>query len=40
MEYLEDYDFMLQYHPGKVDVVADARSQKSQGSISTLKCAN
>ena len=29
MEYLEDYDFTLHYHPGKVNVVADALSQKS-----------
>ena len=26
MEYLEDYDFTLHYHPGKVNVVADALS--------------
>ena len=24
MEYLEDYDFTLHYHPGKANVVADA----------------
>ena len=29
MEYLEDYDFTLQYHPGKANVVADALSWKS-----------
>ena len=29
MEYLEDYDFTLQYHPGKENVVADALSRKS-----------
>ena len=29
MEYLEDYDFTLHYHPGKANVVADALSQKS-----------
>ena len=29
MEFLEDYDFTLYYHPGKANVVADALSQKS-----------
>ena len=29
MEYLEDYDFTLQYHLGKANVVADALSRKS-----------
>ena len=24
MEYLEDYNFDLQYHPGKANVIADA----------------
>ena len=28
MEYLEDYDFTLHYHPGKVNVVNDAFSRK------------
>ena len=27
MEYLEDYDFTLHYHPDKANVVADALSQ-------------
>ena len=31
MEYLEDYDFTLHYHPGKANVVVDALSQKSRG---------
>ena len=26
MEFLEDYDFSLYYHPGKANVVADALS--------------
>ena len=29
MEFLEDYDFTLHYHPCKANVVADALSQKS-----------
>ena len=29
MEYLEDYDFTLHYHPGKANVVADALNRKS-----------
>ena len=36
MEYLEDYDFTLHYHPGKVNVVADALSQKSQGVLASV----
>ena len=29
MDYLEDYNFTLQYHPGKENVVADALGRKS-----------
>ena len=36
MEYLEDYDFTLQYHPGKANVVADVLSQKSQGVLNSV----
>ena len=31
VEYLEYYDFTLNYHPGKANVVVDALSRKSQG---------
>ena len=33
MEYLEDYDFALLYHPCKENVVVDALSQKSRGVL-------
>ena len=33
MEYLEDYDFTLNYHPGKENVVDDALSRKSRGVL-------
>ena len=33
MEFKEDYDFTLHYHPGKANVVADALSQKSRGAL-------
>ena len=36
MEFLEDYDFTLYYHPGKANVVADALSQKSQGALASV----
>ena len=35
IEFLKDYDFDLQYHPGKVNVVVDALSRKSL-HISTM----
>ena len=35
MEYLEDYDFTLHYHPSKANVAADALSQKSQGVLAS-----
>ena len=36
MEYLEDYDFTLQYHPGKANVVASALSRKSRGVMASV----
>ena len=36
MEYLEDYDFTLHYHPGKENVVADALSRKSWGVLASI----
>ena len=36
MELLKDYDFLLQYNPSKVNVVADALSQRLQRLLATL----
>ena len=36
MEFLEDYNFTLHYHPGKENVVADALSRKSQGVLASI----
>ena len=36
MEYLEDYDFTLQYHPGKANVVPDALNRKSWGVLASV----
>ena len=36
MEYLEDYDFTLEYHPGKANMVVDALSQKSRGVLASV----
>ena len=36
MEYLEDYDFTLHYHPGKENIVADALSRKSQRVLASV----
>ena len=35
MEYLEDYDITLHYHPGKANVVADALNRKSWGVLAS-----
>ena len=36
MEFLEDYDFTLHYHPVKANVVDDALSQKSRGALASI----
>ena len=36
MEFLEDYDFTLQYHPGKANVVVDALNRKSRGVLANV----
>ena len=36
MEFLEDYDFTLHYHPDKENVVADALSRKSRGALASI----
>ena len=36
MEYLEDYDFTLHYHPDKANVVADVLSRKSRGVLASV----
>ena len=37
MEFLEDYDCTINYHPGKANVVADALSRKAQISRLMVK---
>ena len=36
MEFREDYDFTLHYHPGKENVGDDALSRKSQGVLASI----
>ena len=37
VELIKDYECTIEYHPGKANVVANALSRKSMGSISHLK---
>ena len=36
MEFLEDYEFTLHYHPGKANVVVDALNRKSRGALASI----
>ncbi|CAM8993618.1 unnamed protein product [Rhodiola kirilowii] len=36
MEYLEDYQFSLHYHPGRANVVADALSRKTSAHLACI----
>ena len=36
MEYLEDYDFTLHYHPGKENVMANTLNRKSRGVLASV----
>ena len=36
IEFLEDYDFTLHYHPGKANVAADALNRKSRGALASI----
>ena len=36
MDFLEDYNFTLHYHPGKANVMVDALSRKSRGLLASI----
>ena len=36
-ELLKDYDCIIQYHPGKANVVADALNRKTVGSLAAIR---
>ena len=36
IEFLDDYDFTLHYHPGKANVVANALNRKSRGVLASV----
>ena len=36
IEFLEDYDITLHYHPSKANVVADALSRKLRGVLASI----
>ena len=37
MEFLKDYDYIINYHPGKANVVVDALSKKSRGTLACYR---
>ena len=37
LELIKDYDLVIDYHPGKANVVADALSRKSSSSLAALQ---
>ena len=37
IELLKDYDCIIQYHPGKTNIVADALSRKFVGSLEAIR---
>ena len=36
VEFLKDYDYTIEYHPGKVNIVADVLSRKSGASLANI----
>ena len=36
MELIKDYDCLILYHPGKANIVVDASSRKSSGSLAHI----